>query len=314
MDWFLLVFLIPLILVPIVLLCGFAGCAQIADLGGSLPPPPADPSDLVAKTSGTNRVNLSWRDNTGGTANFQVYRAIIGPGAPGALSPVGGERTGTFFADNGLAEGTTFLYQVKAVDSFGQHSTVGSNFAEATTFRTAEASTWHTAFEVQLTTKVQLTPNGGEWANTCMVQRIGADKLNFGGTKVRITLLGSTASDFVIDKVSISLAASGSQPWQSIESPAAVPANGPPGVTLTAGTPPKTLDPVDYVLDPTKDLIIAFDINVAGGGAIMAPGMSECDFYFLENTHQATAKPRSSGFGNNKKVDTVYLVEKIEVL
>ena len=311
MDWFLLVFLIPLILVPIVLLCGFAGCAQIADLGGSLPPPPADPSNLVAKTSGPSRVNLSWRDNTGGTANFQVYRTIIGPGAPGALSPVGGERTGTFFRDTGLAEGTTYLYQVKAVDSFGQSSAVGSNFADATTFRTTQPPTWHTAFEVQMTT------NAEGWTKTCMVQRIGASKLTFGGTKVRITLRGSTESDFVIDKISISVAASVTpsvRPWQSIEDPAAVPATGPPAVTIPAGEP-ETLNPVDYILDPTKDLIIAFDINDAGGGAIKAADVSECDFYFVKSTHEAMASPlkRSSGYDDNNK-DTVYLVEKIEVL
>jgi hypothetical protein len=302
MDWFLLVFLIPLILVPIVLLCGFAGCAQIAGLGEGVDPPAA-PSNLVAKAAGASRVSLSWKDNSGGTVNFVVERTIIGPGGSGSLSQVGGAITGTFFTDTGLAEGTTFLYQVKAVDSTGQFS-AGSNYADATTFRTTQPPTWHTAFEVQLTTNV------GGWENTCMVQRIGAAQLNFGGTKVRITLRGSTESNFVIDKVSISLAASIGEPWDSIEDPADVPATGPPGVTLSANTA-TLLDPVDYILNPTKDLIIAFDINSAGGGARKAdvPGFS---FFSRDNTDEATKQNRSPGY--QTRANTVYLVEKIEVL
>src|SRR3954453_5624699 len=235
MDWFLLLFLIPLIVVPVVLLCGFAGCAQLADLGGPSDPPAA-PSNLVAKTAGASRISLSWKDNSGGTVNFVVERTTIGPGGAGSLSQVGGEKTGIFFTDTGLAEGTTFLYQVKAVNSDGQHS-VGSNFADAATFRTTQPPTWHTAFQVPLTTNV------GGWENTCMVQRIGAAQLDFGGTKVRITLRGSTERNFVIDKISISLAASIGQQWDSIEDPADVPATGPPGVTLSANTA-KVMEPV----------------------------------------------------------------------
>jgi hypothetical protein len=235
--------------------------------------------------------------------NFVVDRTTIGPDGAGSLSQVSGEITGIFFTDTGLAEGTTFLYQVKAVDSDGQPS-AGSNFADATTFRTTQPPTWHTAYEIPLTTNV------GGWENACMVQRISADRLTFGGTKVRITLRGSTNSNFVIDKVSISLAASIGEPWDSIEEPADVPATGPPGATLSAGAA-TTLDPVDYILNPTKDLIIAFDINSAGGGARKAdlPGFS---FFSRANTVEATKRNRSSGY--QTMANTVFLVEKIEVL
>src|SRR6266480_4938815 len=107
MDWFLLFFLIPLILVPIVLLCGFAGCAQVAGIKDIQIIPPA-PSNLVAKTCGTSRVCLSWKDNSGGIVKFTVFRAITGPGG-GSLSPVG-STSATFFGDTGLAAGTNFLY------------------------------------------------------------------------------------------------------------------------------------------------------------------------------------------------------------
>jgi hypothetical protein len=114
----------------------------------------------------------------------------------------------------------------------------------------------------------------------------------------------------VIDKVSISPAVSIGELWDSIEEPADVPATGPAGVTLSANTA-TTLDPVDYILTPTKDLIIAFDINSAGGGARKAdlPGFS---FFFRANTDEAAKRNRSSGY--QTMANTVFLVEKIEVL
>ena len=105
MNWFLLLFFIPLVLVPIVLLCGFAGCAQIADLGSTSDFPPA-PSNLIAKTAGASRISLIWTDNSGGTANFVVLRSTFGPDGSGSLSQIGDELVGPFFIDTGLAEGT----------------------------------------------------------------------------------------------------------------------------------------------------------------------------------------------------------------
>src|SRR3954451_7229882 len=178
MSWFLLFLLIPLVLVPVVLLCGFAGCAEIADLGHGPGPSPAAPSNLIAKTAGASRISLSWRDNSGGTANFVVDRTTIAPDGSSSLSQVGGKLPGIFFVDTGLAEGTTFLYQVKSVDSSGQLSSDGSNYAIATTVRTTEPPTWNTAFEVQLLTNVELLDNTS-LANSCLVQRIDRAHLKF---------------------------------------------------------------------------------------------------------------------------------------
>src|SRR5437773_722504 len=130
MDWFSLFFLIPLILVPIVLLCGFAGCAQLAGLGETKEAvAPAAPSGLTGTATDMEEIKLSWNDNAGGHAIFSIERAspLIGFREIGL-------RLETNFTDNkqtdfvvkglveGLVEGTTYLYQVRAkvsLDAFG---------------------------------------------------------------------------------------------------------------------------------------------------------------------------------------------------
>ena len=306
MNWFLLLFFIPLVLVPIVLLCGFAGCAQIADLGSASDFPPA-PSNLIAKTAGASRISLSWKDNSGGTANFVVLRSTFAPDGSSSLSQIGDELPGIFFIDTGLPEGTTFLYQVKAVDSDGRRSLDGSNYATATTFRTTEPPTWNTAFEVQLLTDVEFLDNQ-HLDNSCIVQRIGAANLNFGGTKVRITLRGPAQSNLIINNVSISLAGSIGKPEESLEDPVDVLTGGSAAVTL-AGNDPKTLDPTDYALDPNKDLIIAFNIN-QGGGSVLKADLSKCTLLFKKPASEATQRKRT---GYNTTDNTVFLIEKIEV-
>ena len=301
MNWFLLFLLIPLVLLPVVLLCGFAGCAQIADLGESTDPPPA-PSNLIAKTAGASRISLHWQDNSGGTANFVVERTTIAPDGSGSLSPVVPELIGTFFVDTGLPEGTTFLYQVKAVGSSD-----GSNYAMATTFRTTEPPTWNTAFEVQLLTISEFFDDN-HFDNSCIVQRIDRAHLKFGGTKVRITLRGSIENNLMIDNVTISPASAIGKPEESSEDPVDVLMAGSATVTLPANDP-ETLDPTAYPLDPNKDLIIAFNIN-EGGGVILKADLSGCSVFYKKNASDATHRKRS---GYKVTENAVFLVEKIEV-
>ena len=306
MNWFLLLFLIPLVLVPIVLLCGFAGCAQIADLGSASDFPPA-PSNLIAKTAGASRISLSWKDNSGGTANFVLLRSTFAPDGSGSLSQIGDELVGFFFIDTGLAEGTTFLYQVKAVDADGRHSLDGSNIAMATTFRTTQPPTWNTAFEVQLLTISEFFDDK-HFDNSCIVQRIDRAHLKFGGTRVRITLRSSMQSDVRIDNVTISPASSIGKPEESLDDPVDVLMGGSAAVTLPANDP-QTLDPTAYPLDPNKDLIIAVNVN-EGGGDVLKAELSGCSVLYKKDASDATQRKRS---GYKVTENAVFLVEKIEV-
>jgi hypothetical protein len=126
MDWLILIFLVPLALIPIVLLCGFAGCGL--DVVGSAVPL-LSPSNLSGVADGTNKIILNWINNTAG-ANFIVERAPPG----GSFAPINSNVPGTTFPDSTVTEGRTFLYQVRAFMSGGGGApTAPSNIATVTT-------------------------------------------------------------------------------------------------------------------------------------------------------------------------------------
>ncbi len=136
MEWFVLIFLVPLVLVPIVLLCGFAGCGIDTVASGTGPAPGVEaPSDLHAKATGVDTIELTWQNNTGGPTTFQAARA----GGASGNSPVdkGPPTPLTTFSDNkqlGLVEGTTYFYTVRVK--------IVSNGSEGFPSAVAIATTW----------------------------------------------------------------------------------------------------------------------------------------------------------------------------
>jgi len=96
----------------------FNGANLLADLsGGSAPPPsvPAAPTGLAA-AAGNAQVSLTWTGSAG-AASYNLYRATTA-GAEGA-TPYKTGLTKTSFTDTGLTNGTTYFYQVAAVNSAG---------------------------------------------------------------------------------------------------------------------------------------------------------------------------------------------------
>jgi len=122
MDWFVLIFLVPLVVVPIVLLCGFAGCGiDNVATGGGPAPGVETPSNLHAKATGVDTIELRWQNNTGGATNFEVERATSGTSNYSDIGQTGA----TTLTDNkqlaavvnglvdGLVEGRTYFYRVR---------------------------------------------------------------------------------------------------------------------------------------------------------------------------------------------------------
>ncbi len=104
--------------------------------GGTAPPPPNGapyaPSNLTA-TGGTNKVTLSWTAGSGATS-YNLYRGTTSGGGS-KIAPVVTGITGTSYTNTGLANGTTYYYQVVAVSN-----SLASGFspeAKATTSGTA---------------------------------------------------------------------------------------------------------------------------------------------------------------------------------
>jgi hypothetical protein len=100
--------------------------------GSAGPPPPQDttppsaPTELTA-AGGDARVTLNWKANTADPdlAGYRVYRGSTLVGSP----------TASTFTDAGLLPGTTYAYQVRAVDTSGNPSDAAQ--ASATTWAVA---------------------------------------------------------------------------------------------------------------------------------------------------------------------------------
>lgn len=78
------------------------------------PQPPAAPGGVTATLSGTD-VTVSWSASSGATS-YRVQRRQVGGGA---FADVAASVTGTSYTDTGVAAGSTYQYQVIAVNADG---------------------------------------------------------------------------------------------------------------------------------------------------------------------------------------------------
>ncbi len=141
------------------------------------------------------------------------------------------------------------------------------------------------------------------------MQRISAANLTKAGTKVRITLRGSSAANLVLNKITISQPAAAGQAWDSAADLVEVRFGGVSGATLPANTP-KVSDVTNYNLVSGKDLLIAFDVS-ATAGAVRRAVVGGSTMYSKKNTAEAGVQNRTANYVVN--IGLVYIVEKIEV-
>ncbi len=77
--------------------------------------PPTLPQNIIAIAQSESTINLTWEgsdDPESGISNYKIYRDDINVG----------QSTSTFFLDTGLSEGTTYTYEVTAVNGTGLES------------------------------------------------------------------------------------------------------------------------------------------------------------------------------------------------
>lgn len=90
------------------------------------------PAALLASTTSTAQINLSWTASNGSVAYYQIERSANLNG-PYALLP--SQPNTNAFADTGVTVGTAYLYRVRAVDTSGYFSPYSNvDLATAVTF------------------------------------------------------------------------------------------------------------------------------------------------------------------------------------
>jgi hypothetical protein len=301
MEWLILILAVPVIVAPVVVLFGFAGCRQILDIEEPivLPAPPGFPRVEII---GLNQIRLAWDYMIPPPAPVTFDVEINATDPPDQTIAQG--ITDSFFEHTGLQEDATFLYRVRAIrTSDQQHSIwVPEPPLSATTL----------SFEtiLETTTNPPSPPAGVNLAGGCIVQRIPGATITRGGTLVRITLVGLPNQTTQLSAVTISqtLPTSAPQPWDAADIPVAVTFGG-TAVSLQNGVPVVS-NIISYPVTQGQDLLIAFNVSPASQN-VLRRGVTGAVGYTRNNTAEAATQDRSAGYGTNN--DLMYCIERIEV-
>jgi hypothetical protein len=295
-EWLTLMLLVPAIVLPVVLLIGFAGCNQVFGVKDTVIIGPT--FDVVEAKSGTV-VQLTWVSGSSGQ-NYALQRFNqTNPNDPTNGSfPV----TGFSFLDTNLTPATTYEYQV-----------AGRNSDQAQDFSTPPTPVQTLPFQQAFVGAV-----GGDdvdWEGHCLVQRIEPSRLLRSGTQVIITLRGSDSFSASIDRIYISQGfPPPGQPYDCVNTPIKVYdiADTHMPLTVNAGeTAP--LGPVNFTLDQTKPLLIAFDFTAppsTSGISSVPVSDGSATAYYSAGTAEASQQMRSAGY---LSIDTLYFIQDIEV-
>jgi Fibronectin type III domain. len=95
---------------------------------GGVPPdstPPTNPQDVSANTQSESQINLTWQavsDSESGISKYNIYRDGSNVG----------QSTTTTFSDTGLYEGTTYTYEVSAVNGAGMEGAKSTSVSATT--------------------------------------------------------------------------------------------------------------------------------------------------------------------------------------
>jgi Fibronectin type III domain len=281
-----------------------------ARLGGEVSEPsetssatvfPAAPVNLVATPVSLDRIDLSWSPSATAT-EYSLEHAVPN----GAFAEFIPRPTGTTFSHSGLGEGTRHEYRVSAIVVDGFQNDVPQ---EVKSVPSATVAATTLAFTAAFTAPPgTLTTDETGWRGYCLVQRVSRTHLAAGGTQVRMLLRGSTTGSLTLDRLTISQPAATGDPYDAAPDLTDL-ASGltiPPNTAVTVG-------PVNYTLDPTQDLLIAFDIsNTPGEGNQRFGPLTGSDSFYRAATAEAGVQDRTTGYV--VVPNTIYLIETIEVL
>jgi aryl-phospho-beta-D-glucosidase BglC (GH1 family) len=158
-------------------------------MGGVAPPPPNGApyavTGLVAKAAGTGQVSLSW-DTVAGATSYRLYRAAQSGDEPSIASVT--DITGTSYNDTGLNDGTTYYYQVVAVNASGS-----SGFTQEVHATTSGTNPDPTKFSFETTTQ--------HWSSSGQISGIATSTAQHyaGKQSLALNFNGSSAGQSSLD-------------------------------------------------------------------------------------------------------------------
>ena len=117
---------------------------------------PVAPSGVIATGTAMDMINLTWTDNAGGLAAFEIQRRVAGSGMWEFIGATPAETT--FLTDAGLAGGTTYDYRVRAYSAEG---TSAWATASGTTLAASAIDLEATGYKVKGVQHVDLSWTGG---------------------------------------------------------------------------------------------------------------------------------------------------------
>lgn len=298
-EWLTFWLLVPAVVVPVVLLVGFAGCDYVLQL---IHVDPTAPMIDSATGKAATIITLIWHWD-GVPQSYQFMRtapdgATTFFDAPSPAVPVD---------DTGLDPATSYQYQVRGVLSNGDQG-LWSASVTGTTLPLA------TAYEKTLT-----LDNPG-WEGMTLVQRIEAAHLGATATHVRITVQASSASDASVERISISQANSAGKPYDSAPDLTLVydsAANQQQPLLVPAGTTTE-LPIVAYTINNFQALLIAVDFSSAPASSVeraSVPTSEAAAYYLATPTGEAAVETRSPNYLQAGDVTMSYVefITKIEV-
>ena len=291
--------LIPTIIVPVVLLAGFAACDRVFGLYHVDPPPL-----MIESATGKDAVTITlvWEgDDT--MQKYQFHRT----NPDGTTTDFDVPVPAAPYDDTGLTPSSTYTYQVREFDQSG----------DPTDFTAAVNAT-----TLPLTPAYAATLNDDtlNWQGYTLIQRIESTHLGATGPHVRITVQAAATSDASIDRVYISQADSSGKPYDSAADLTAVydiAAAGQPFVVSAGMTKPLPI--IAYAINRVQPLIIAIDFSAAPGSGVKAAGvqMSEASAYYLATPGGGEAAARTRSPNYTQAIDAgmsrVILITTIEV-